>query len=315
VLPLLLALAETQYAGSPACAACHPAIYASYIRTAMGRSLSRAGRPEQLALVPAPVAVGRFKVFRRGDSLYQSEIEQDPIGNATGETAYKLEYVIGSGANGFAYIALRNQRLMEAPLSYYAKAAKWDFSPGYQHVERGFERPITAGCSACHSGFAQPVPNRLGLYRDPPFLEMAIGCENCNGPGQPHASAPGKKPIVNPAKLSAAETERICMKCHQDPEAAPDSDLLAHHAAMHSSRCYRASAGRLTCTTCHDPHAPVAQAAAAAYYRGKCLACHTEASCPASPRGADCRPCHMPKRQVRDIPHAALTNHRIPARP
>src|SRR5437899_11692887 len=39
VLPLLLALAETQYAGSPACAACHPAIYASYVRTAMGRSL------------------------------------------------------------------------------------------------------------------------------------------------------------------------------------------------------------------------------------------------------------------------------------
>jgi tetratricopeptide (TPR) repeat protein len=59
---------------------------------------------------------------------------------------------------------------------------------------------------------------------------------------------------------------------------------------------------------------------APAYYRQKCLSCHTEKSC-ALPLGIrqrknppdDCAGCHMPKRDVPVIAHAVLTNHRIVA--
>ena len=307
----LFALADNSYVGSQSCAACHEAIYSSYFQTAMGRSFHRAGEPEHLALVPAPVAVKRFKVFRRDGSLYQSETERDAFGSPIGEAAYKLEFAIGSGANGFAYIVARGQRLIEAPLSYYTKSKSWDLSPGYDDADPGFQRPVDAACTRCHTGRSQPVPDRLGLYDDPPFLEMAIGCENCHGPGRDHVQAPAAGSIVNPARLSPARREQICADCHQDPGAAPDSDLLAHVSSMRQSKCYSASGGRLTCTTCHDPHVAVPPAEAATYFARKCVTCHANAA----DHGASCTECHMPKRRLGVIPHAALTNHRIPARP
>lgn len=317
LLPVALAPSawcDTTYAGSRACAGCHQAIYSTYLRSAMGQSLTRAEQPAQLALAPVPVAVGRFKVFRRGDRLYQSETEIGQFGNVIGENTFPLEYVLGSGVNGYSYIVVRGNRLMEAPLSYYSKSKKWDFSPGYETAGHGFERPVGAACAACHSGRAQPVPNRLGMYQYPPFLEMAIGCENCHGPGGQHAAGGSKAAIVNPAKLPPGERERRCGECHQDPQARPDTDLLAHMSSMRLSKCYRSSSGRLTCTTCHDPHTTVSAADSPAYYRSKCLTCHTDESCSLPAHGPACAECHMPKRALRVIPHTALTNHRIPAR-
>lgn len=314
ILVFLLALDGPDYVGSWACRACHHQIYESYVRTPMGRSMAIAGEPAQLALAPAPVTVGRFRVFRRDDSLYQSEIVRDQFGNAIGETTYKLEYVIGSGVNGFAYVVARDHHLAEAPLSYYAKSGKWDLSPGFEDAEHGFDRPIGAACVNCHSGRSQPVANRLGVYRDPAFPEMTIGCENCHGPGGRHAAKPATAKIVNPARLSPTQREEICVRCHQDAAAATESNHLTHDSSMRASQCYRASGGRLTCTTCHDPHKWVSAGDAPSYYRRKCLTCHTDESCSLAGHGIYCAGCHMPRRQLREIPHTALTNHRIPVK-
>jgi hypothetical protein len=91
---------------------------------------------------------------------------------------------------------------------------------------------------------------------------------------------------------------------------------------MKMSRCYRATNGKLSCLTCHDPHEQPEKAKAATYFRAKCLRCHTGSSCKLSLQTRrkttppdDCAGCHMPKRGVAQISHSALTNHRIPARP
>jgi hypothetical protein len=94
------------------------------------------------------------------------------------------------------------------------------------------------------------------------------------------------------------------------------------NSAMQMSRCYRESGGKLRCVTCHKIHTQPTPATKAAFYRDKCLTCHTERSCsiPLAQRMAktpanDCVGCHMPKRPVGGIAHTALTIHRIVRRP
>lgn len=98
--------------------------------------------------------------------------------------------------------------------------------------------------------------------------------------------------------------------------------LLEHYFSMTLSKCYRASAGKLRCSTCHDPHSQPLGQVAVAFYRAKCLGCHKPESCTlavadrmAKSPADDCASCHMPKRTVTTITHAALTDHVIAARP
>src|ERR671922_2581768 len=91
---------------------------------------------------------------------------------------------------------------------------------------------------------------------------------------------------------------------------------------MTLSKCYRASGQRLSCIPCHDPHREPSREEAAEYFKKKCLTCHAENSCTLSlnirqhqPRADDCAGCHMRKRDVQEISHSSMTNHRILARP
>jgi hypothetical protein len=302
-----------------------------------------------------------FQVYRQGLDLLQSEYQLDAQGKEVFRHTEKIEYVIGSGAQGTGYVTRRGNYLFEAPLSYYTHAQSWGLSPGYESNNYGFSRPILAECIACHSGRPQPVPNAYGLYHEPPFFELAVGCENCHGPGELHvkermAGAPiptdgTDRSIVNPAKLPNWLANNICMSCHQTgevrvlkpglsytdyrpgtpldqtltifrvplkPDALPQSDLLEHYFSMVLSKCYRASNGRLTCLSCHDPHVEPSSEEAPAAYRARCLSCHEDTSCglplPSRLRQTppnDCAGCHLPKREVKGIEHAALTNHRI----
>jgi tetratricopeptide (TPR) repeat protein len=84
------------------------------------------------------------------------------------------------------------------------------------------------------------------------------------------------------------------------------------------SKCYQASHGQLRCITCHVIHNPPTQTNKVAYYRERCLTCHTNGSCklPLEERerqepANDCVGCHMPKKPVAGIPHSDDTNHRI----
>ncbi|MCC6344142.1 MAG: hypothetical protein IT166_18210 [Bryobacterales bacterium] len=348
------------YVGSKKCAGCHPAIYRGYARTAMGRSITV---PDASSL-RAPVTVRNerlnrdYRVYAVNGRLYQSESEHKD-GALLYETAHELAFAIGSGESGISYAVRRGNHLFQAPLSYYSLPGKWELSPGFEQTGEGFNRPIHDACIICHAGRPNAVPGREGLYEDPPFAEMAIGCERCHGPGQLHVSermrgarARPDTSIVNPARLPPRLAEDICMQCHQGgdarvllpgrqysdfrpstplartvaifglPRVRGEEDLLEHHTSMKLSKCYRATNGRLSCLTCHNPHEQPTGAGAVAYFRGKCLGCHGEKSCTLSidarrmrSPSDDCAACHMPKRDVEVISHSALTNHRIPARP
>jgi len=223
-------VAGVPYIGSRACAGCHQKMYQDYIRTAMGRSMVSAADLARMDDVPATASIfsdklnRHFEVSHRDSALNQSEYELDASGREIFKTTYELEYAIGSGVNGYTYIVRRGNYLFQAPLSYYSRKHEWNLSPGYESADVGFNRPVAAGCIECHSGRPQPIRDRDGLFGDPPFQELAIGCENCHGPGTLHAAERANasissdspdRTIVNPARLPARLAEDICMNCHQ----------------------------------------------------------------------------------------------------
>jgi predicted CXXCH cytochrome family protein len=82
------------------------------------------------------------------------------------------------------------------------------------------------------------------------------------------------------------------------------------------SQCFQKSAGRLRCTTCHDPHRVFSGQAAAARYDGVCVNCHQASLSRMMASGthtADsaCVSCHMPKRRTDEAVHIVMTDHLI----
>ena len=356
------------YVGSRICGNCHRAIYKSYSQTDMGRSISEANA-SFLAGIPTSASIfddhlnRHFETYESNGNLYQSEYETTLDGKEIFRDTHKIDWIIGAGANGFGAITRRGNYLFEAPLSFYSNIHRWGLSPGYEFGDYGFSRPILPACVMCHSGQPQAILEGNGRFREPPFAELAVGCENCHGPGSKHltvirtnfSAQNARNSIVNPAKLTPWLVDNICMRCHQSGQARvlqpgkdysdfrpgaalddtlsiflvpftgespPQDDLLQHYLFMRLSNCYRGSAGRLGCLSCHDPHLQPTEQQAPAYFRQKCMSCHTESSCrvPLSVRQQksppdNCIGCHMPKRNVNVISHSVLTNHRIIADP
>ncbi len=362
------ASASSEYVGSAECARCHKEICDSYLRTGMGRSMS-AVTPEWVKKHQASGSVNdesnhlKFEVHAADGKLFQSEYELGPDGQEILRETREIAWIIGAGENGFGGLVRNSDYLFEAPLSFYSKAQRWELSPGYELGNSSFNRPILPGCISCHSGRPNTMSEGNGHFASTPFSELAIGCENCHGPGLAHVVSahtasdtyPGHDAsIVNPASLTPALANDICMSCHQigdvrvlksgkehhsfrpgtalddtmsillvppKREAPPQQDLLEHYYSMTLSKCYRASGERLTCISCHDPHVEPSSQDAPAYFREKCLKCHNEKNCTAplhvreqQQPADDCAGCHMKKRDVREISHSSITNHRILAR-
>jgi Tetratricopeptide repeat len=354
----------SEYVGSLACAECHKELYTNYAQTGMGRSMSRV-TPEILKAQPTSTSIEdkntglHFDVYAQDGKLFQSEYQPDSDGKEVFRDTRQVEWIIGAGENGLGGLVRQGDYVFQAPLSFYSKAQRWELSPGYELGNSGFNRPILPGCISCHSGRPNPTPEGNGHFANSPFSELAIGCENCHGPGLAHVLAHQvgfendghDSSIVNPASLTLALADNICMSCHQTGdvrvlkpgkhyndfrpgtplddtlsilmvppkrESPPQQDLLEHYYSMTLSKCYRASGEKLGCISCHDPHVEPSPAEAPEYFKKKCMACHTERSCtlPFQVRehqqpADDCAGCHMQKREVREISHSSITNHRI----
>lgn len=153
--------------------------------------------------------------------------------------------------------------------------------------------------------------------------------------------------IVNPARLGPLERDSVCYQCHLRAEQVvlrpgrrpgdfrpgdryddvwiafvKDGPTLVGTTTLveqlHASRCFVESEGRLGCTSCHAPHSRPSDAERAGFYRRRCLQCHAERSCTAplarqsaAPANGSCVHCHMPPLTTADVPHTALTDHRL----
>ena len=154
--------------------------------------------------------------------------------------------------------------------------------------------------------------------------------------------------ITNPAKLAIENRDSVCFQCHllpavampgvrhfdradysfragdlisdymlhvdvKDPQLAKSERFeINHHAyRLRQSACFQASAGELTCISCHNPHQKISQEDRGEHYGKVCLSCHKEHIVEDNLNPADCTFCHMPKRRTQDVVEVVMTDHKI----
>src|SRR5579863_7521241 len=120
-------------------------------------------------------------------------------------------------------------------------------------------------CKVCHEDIYNGVaksPHHV-VDVDAKREWQGRGCESCHGPGQAHTEGPAADNIQNPAKLTAAAADKICLTCHLNQPT--------HVGRLESSH----AKNQISCTACHKVHASeplVARKADA--INAQCGSCH-----------------------------------------
>jgi tetratricopeptide (TPR) repeat protein len=264
------AVAQAQYVGSEACQPCHP---------------------DKVALQAKSAHAAALKVAPKG---------------SPGQWAF------GAGQKATTWVTQKDdQKIVEHGLSYYASTKTMGLTPGHDTATdlafRTFDPIGTAlRCFRCHS----TGPVSLGAQYKVQPSELGIRCEACHGPGSAHVQG---GPIQNPARLNPTELNELCGACHRQASSLDDDtdwgnpwNLRHQPSYLHRAACFRNSE-KLSCLTCHDPHAPIQKVAAA--YDAKCSTCHPKLTHKAITAAKSCVSCHMP--QVAASKSLTFTNHWI----
>jgi predicted CXXCH cytochrome family protein len=194
--------------------------------------------------------------------------------------------------------------------------------------------------------FAEPLPQGIDCQRCHGPGQQHVDLASAGGKPEQIRAA-----IVNPKRLAPDRELEVCMQCHLETtslnlphkirrfDRAPFSyvpgqplgdfsvefdrsggmqdrfEIAQGAYRLRQSQCYIQSAGKLRCTTCHDPHNIPRGPAADTHYNAVCQQCHAatleRTAAGRHAAGADCIACHMPKRRTDDVVHVAMTDHLI----
>lgn len=297
-----------------------------------------------------------YHPYWSGDSLYILEFRL--AGTDTSyQRRERIDYIVGSGHQTRSYLLERNGHFYEAPITWYVTRARWDLSPGYEDGQNTrFDRAIGEECMACHTGHIAFEKGTLNQFREVSLGIDCEKCHGPGAIHIERKEAGelidvGKYidyTIVNPRKLALDKQFDVCQQCHLQgvnvlvdgksvTDFRPGMDLsevydiyiekykdeasfgIASHAErLQQSRCFIASAGEMTCTTCHNPHESV-QLTDPQVFVKQCQSCHggeEQLDCGIAPEmmaanDGDCISCHMPKGGTSDIPHVSFSDHFI----
>jgi hypothetical protein len=319
------------YVGNKVCADCHQ------------REAAELATPMANALEVAPdckiVNARNRLTFKNSNYTYELARRGKDVVYTVSDGAKSIStpilYCFGQGHVGQTYIFRYNNVLYETRVSYFAKLNQLDFTIGHRtnvptSLDDALGRAIGGDepqqCFGCHSTGAV---NGTELKLE--HLSAGVGCESCHGPGEKHLVAMKEKKvdepqIFNPGGLGGFElSQSFCGTCHTSfeqamlqPGQSGINNIRFQPYRIFNSRGHNTNDPRISCLACHNPHEQLQHDAA--YYDGKCLACHlttaqetkterrSAAACPVSTK--NCASCHMPKVELPGM-HAAFTDHWI----
>ncbi len=127
----------------------------------------------------------------------------------------------------------------------------------------------SATCEACHDGLFKTFQSNphVAVEKDARRGWQGKACEACHGPASVHASAGEGKDILNPAKMPAAQADKVCLSCHLN-QATQVGRIMGPHAK-----------NEVGCTSCHTIHNPAGGTIAprkATVVNQLCSKCHTQ---------------------------------------
>lgn len=323
-----------RYAGTEACRECHSQIVTEQLAS------NHAQTVRSLARTPprAPFGNGQEVVDPSNGARYgTSHGERKPqltltAGNLS--ASQPLEWEFGAGNHAYGYLTRADSGAwVDARLNYYPQVGKWDFTssqdkPQKYLLEQPMGRPRTPEevfrCFACHATVIRADGVRGNGPLDPAQLtirpdqsDLNVECESCHGPRAAHVQEfrSGKR-VSAKQDWSGPAMNRVCGRCHGLNNIEASHPVIARFQpwALEQSRCFRESGGKLTCSTCHNPHENAKPQTA--FYEAKCLGCHSgqaaavaKAVCPVG-KTTGCIRCHMPS-DSKSMLHVTFVDHRI----
>jgi len=337
---------ETLRDPNAACAPCHREIYERYRATPMANASGTAADgflPGDFVHAASGV---HYRVSEEAGHVWLNYDRDSPSPDKALKGRQQLRYFIGSGKRGRTYLFERSGYWFESPINWYAKKQIWDMAPNFLAAqEMPLTLPVDPGCLHCHaSNVARSLPQARNLYAGEPFVHGGITCAACHGNGDAHLASKGKVRMLDIDALQPVRRDSVCLNCHLEGQAAiirngkemasfaPGDNLFdyalyfvysgengsggratSQWEALLRSECKKKSGDRLTCTTCHDPHGSPAPEQKVAFYRQKCLQCHSASGFAEKhhPENQDCTTCHMARPPSNDIAHEQVTDHWI----
>ena len=244
---------QEKHIAPEACGECHRSQYDGYLQTSHARAMRQVepglldeqfSPDHEYFYVKKDTAGSAFFRLATTDAGYEQQIFIPGETGAEEVARLPLELEMGSGKFARAYLRWEGERLFLNPLSYYTGPERWAFGPGiFGHLEsmQG-ERPVTAACLDCHSGYFEAgdrsnydgPPRPLDEYLHPAdtfVIEKAnfvlpISCVKCHGPAERHVryhrENPGDRTARHVARIGELARTRqveVCGFCHTPPGA------------------------------------------------------------------------------------------------
>lgn len=310
-----------EFVGIETCARCHPREAADHAASGHSRTFAR-------GIDSAAARRWDAKTFEDPERKYEYHYRFGPDGLSVtiparfGDTSFPLDYAFGSGTHAVSFLTLVPNRDggtdgVEHRVSSFGRDGHLALTPGHrgeeprQKIEEfGLVHLSASGelgrCVECHT--------TSGTVEGPRIENLIanVTCESCHGPGEAHVrrqerGGAGSEPQQIASHWPAPQQLEMCGRCHRrtdwlsKPPDRHDYKIVRFQpVGLSQSRCYQKSDGRLSCTTCHDPHRP--PASDTPHYDRKCLDCHVKdrksaKSCPHR-RPEGCVSCHMPPIEV-----------------
>lgn len=297
--------------GPLACRACHAAQFKRQASSQHARAL----RP--MADTDIPERLAQETLRERSGVAFSYARQPGGLGVTITKGEQRVEalfeWAFGSGAQAVTPVGRYRGAYVEHRISYYRTPDQAARTMGHSgapspNAEAALgarqDAATITRCFGCHA---------TGVRAGPDLAAMLPGvtCERCHGPGSEHV----RRPLE--AKLQRTASPALCAECHRtpegngpQPEARDPASVRFQLVGLSASACFRQS-GRLTCVSCHDPHADAARTAAP--YVAVCAGCHRtpakeDAACRRNTQ-QDCLACHMQKSTP--LPHLTFTDHRI----